>query len=146
MATRAANLWEETAVEAPPTPPLTGSIAADVAIIGAGYLGLAAALHLTEAGAQVVVLDAESPGWGASGRNGGQVIPGLKYDPDELEARFGKERGERLWRFAAGTADVVFDLIERHLLRADARRTAWVQAIHSQKAAVRARHRAARKR
>jgi glycine/D-amino acid oxidase-like deaminating enzyme len=143
VASRAANLWEETAVEAPTAPQLQGAIAADVVVIGAGYLGLAAALHLAEADVHVVVLDAEAPGWGASGRNGGQVIPGLKYDPDELEARFGKERGERLWGFAGGTAEVVFGLIERHQLRAEARRTAWVQAIHSRKAAVRARDRAA---
>jgi glycine/D-amino acid oxidase-like deaminating enzyme len=143
MASRAANLWEETAVAAPATPPLEGSTKADVAIIGAGYLGLSASLHLAEAGVAVVVLDAEAPGWGASGRNGGQIIPGVKYDPDELEARLGREAGERLWRFAAGTADTVFDLIERHQLRAEARRTAWVQAIHSEKAAVRARARAA---
>jgi glycine/D-amino acid oxidase-like deaminating enzyme len=143
MASRAANLWEETAVAAPATPPLEGSTKADVAIIGAGYHGLSASLHLAEAGVAVVVLDAEAPGWGASGRNGGQIIPGLKYDPDELEARFGKEAGERLWRFASGTADTIFDLIERHQLRAEARRTAWVQAIHSEKAAVRARARAA---
>jgi glycine/D-amino acid oxidase-like deaminating enzyme len=142
MASRAANLWEETAVAAPATPPLDDSAVADVAVIGAGYLGLAAALHLAKAGVNVVVLDAESPGWGASGRNGGQVIPGLKYDPDELEASFGKERGERLWRFAGDTADVVFDLIARNNLRAEARRTAWVQAIHSEKAAARARRRA----
>ena len=143
MASRAANLWEETAVAAPGTPPLEDSTVAEIAIIGAGYLGLSAALHLAEAGASVVIIEAEMPGWGASGRNGGQIIPGLKYDPDELEAKFGKERGERLWRFAGRTADVVFDLVERHQLRAEARRTAWVQAIHSEKAAVRARQRAA---
>jgi glycine/D-amino acid oxidase-like deaminating enzyme len=143
VASHAANLWEETAVAAPATPTLVESIAADAAVIGAGYLGLAAALHLAEAGIDVVVLDAEAPGWGASGRNGGQIIPGLKYDPDEIERHFGKERGARLWRFAGGTADVVFDLVARHQLRAEARRTAWVQAIHSHKAAVRARDRAA---
>lgn len=142
MASRPANLWEETAVDAPATPPLDASTATDVVIVGAGYLGLAAALHLAEAGVGVVVLDAAYPGWGASGRNGGQVIPGLKYDPDEIEAKFGRDRGERLWRFAGATADVVFDLIQRHRLRAEARRTAWVQAIHSEKAAIRARRRA----
>jgi glycine/D-amino acid oxidase-like deaminating enzyme len=142
MVSRAANLWEETAVAAPATPPLEESTSADVVIVGAGYLGLSAALHLAEAGVSVVVLDAETPGWGASGRNGGQIIPGLKYDPDEIEALFGKERGERLWRFAGRTADVVFELVGRHQLRTEARRTAWVQAIHSQKAAVRACHRA----
>jgi glycine/D-amino acid oxidase-like deaminating enzyme len=142
MASRAANLWEETAVEAPATPPLEESAKADVIVVGAGYLGLSAALHLAEAGADVVVLDAQAPGWGASGRNGGQIIPGLKYDPDEIEARFGREAGDRLWRFAGATADVVFALAERHQLRAEATRTAWVQAIHSERAAVRARRRA----
>jgi glycine/D-amino acid oxidase-like deaminating enzyme len=142
VASRPANLWEETAVDAPCTPPLDTSTTADAVIVGAGYLGLSAALHLAEAGADVVVLDAAHPGWGASGRNGGQVIPGLKYDPDEIEARLGCDKGERLWRFAGATADVVFDLVRRHELRAEARRTAWVQAIHSEKAARRARRRA----
>ena len=70
----------------------------------------------------VLVVDAEAPGWGASGRNGGQVIPGLKYDPGELEAMFGRERGERIWRFAGATADFVLDLIARHGLDCGARR------------------------
>ena len=60
---------------------MPGTFAREVLVVGAGYLGLSAALHLAEAGRDVVVLDAEAPGWGASGRNGGQVIPGLKYDP-----------------------------------------------------------------
>jgi glycine/D-amino acid oxidase-like deaminating enzyme len=143
MASRHANLWAETAIAAPPTPPLDQSIATDVLAIGAGYLGLSASLHLAEAGVSVVALDAESPGWGASGRNGGQVIPGLKYDPDELEAMLGRERGERLWRFAGATADTVFDLVARHGLQAEAKRTAWVQGLHSSAAVERAKRRAA---
>jgi glycine/D-amino acid oxidase-like deaminating enzyme len=89
-----------------------------------------------------LALDAEAPGWGASGRNGGQIIPGLKYDPDELEAMFGRERGERLWRFAGRTADTVFHLVARHGLAAEAKRTAWVQALHSAAAVERAKRRA----
>jgi glycine/D-amino acid oxidase-like deaminating enzyme len=108
--TRHANVWEETAVAAPSVPRLDGAQTASVLVIGAGYLGLSAALHLAEAGVDVLVVDAEQPGWGASGRNGGQVIPGLKYDPSELEAMLGRERGERVWRFAGAAADVVFDL------------------------------------
>jgi glycine/D-amino acid oxidase-like deaminating enzyme len=141
MSGRHANLWEETAIAAQPTPPLDVSLATGVLVIGAGYLGLSAALHLAEAGAEVLALDAEAPGWGASGRNGGQVIPGLKYDPDEIEAIFGRERGERLWRFAGQTANVVFDLVARHGLAAEARRTAWVQGLHSAAAVERARRR-----
>ena len=125
---RLANLWEETAVPAPRLEPL----------VGAGYLGLSAALHIAEAGGDAIVLEAEAPGWGASGRNGGQLIPGLKHDPDEIEGALGRERGERLWRFAGRTADFVFALIERLGLKAEARRTAWVQGIHSEKAALRA--------
>ncbi|MFZ2105869.1 MAG: FAD-binding oxidoreductase [Roseiarcus sp.] len=139
---RLANLWEETAVPEPRFEPLVGAAHAKVLIVGAGYLGLSAALHIAEAGGDAIVLEAEAPGWGASGRNGGQLIPGLKHDPDEIEAALGRERGERLWRFAGRTADFVFALIGRLGLEAEARRTAWVQGIHSEKAALRARARA----
>ena len=55
-----------------------------MAVVGGGFTGLSAALHLAEQGAGVTLLEAGEPGWGASGRNGGQVNPGLKPDPDEL--------------------------------------------------------------
>jgi glycine/D-amino acid oxidase-like deaminating enzyme len=139
---RLANLWEETAVSAPIVEPLEGNVRADVLVVGAGYLGLSAALHIAEAGADAIVLEAQAPGYGASGRNGGQLIPGLKYDPDDIEASLGRERGERLWRFAGHTADFVFDLVERLGLTAEASRTAWIQGVHSEKAANRARARA----
>ena len=136
-----ANVWMETAVPAPVVPQLEGAHQASVLVVGAGYLGLSAALHLAQSGVDVIVVDAEAPGWGASGRNGGQVIPGLKYDPIELEAMFGRERGERIWRFAGAAADFVFDLVARHRLNCNARRAPWIQGIHSQKAADRARRR-----
>ena len=121
------SLWAATARPAPATPPLDASREADVVIVGAGYSGLAAALQLAEAGASVVVLEAGEPGWGASGRNGGQVIPGLKYDPDELVAMFGPEAGEHLVRVTGGGPDTVFDLIARHQIDCDARRCGWIQ-------------------
>jgi glycine/D-amino acid oxidase-like deaminating enzyme len=120
-------LWTATAPPAPPTPPLYEDATADVAIVGGGYCGLSAALHLAEAGARVRLLETEEPGWGASGRNGGQVIPGLKYDPDELERMFPGEAGARLVRFAGGTADAVFDLIARHRMDVPHVRAGWVQ-------------------
>ena len=135
--TRFANVWEETAVPPPIVPTLEGAHAASVLVIGAGYLGLSAALHLRQSGAEVIVVDAEAPGWGASGRNGGQVIPGLKYDPGELETMLGRERGERLWRFAGGAADFVLDLVAQHGLDCGARRATWIQGVHSEKAAAR---------
>jgi glycine/D-amino acid oxidase-like deaminating enzyme len=121
------SLWAATARAPPPTPPLDMSRQADVAIVGAGYSGLAAALQLAESGASVVVLEAGEPGWGASGRNGGQVIPGLKSDPDELVATFGPDAGEHLARVAGGAADTVFALIARHGIDCEARQCGWIQ-------------------
>lgn len=130
----APSVWEATAATPPGTPPLGESRRADVAIIGAGYAGLSAALHLAEGGAEAVVLEAAEPGWGASGRNGGQVIPGLKFDPDELDALFGVEAGGRLAEFAGQTADCVFGLIDKHRIACDPVRAGWVQAAHSREA------------
>jgi len=83
------SLWTATAPPAPSVPPLEESTRADVCVIGAGYAGLSTALHLAERGVRTVVLEAKEPGYGGSGRNGGQVIPGLKYDPDDLEKMYG---------------------------------------------------------
>jgi glycine/D-amino acid oxidase-like deaminating enzyme len=121
------SLWAATARKAPATPPLDASRQADVAIVGAGYSGLGAALQLAESGISVIVLEAGEPGWGASGRNGGQVIPGLKSDPDEVVAMFGLEAGEHLVRVAGGAPDTVFDLIARHKIECEARRCGWIQ-------------------
>lgn len=125
------SLWTATAPPAPLVPPLEESTRADVCVIGAGYAGLSTALHLAERGVQTVVLEAKEPGYGGSGRNGGQVIPGLKYDPDDLEAVFGPERGPRLVDFAGRTADTVFDLIAKHRMNVAYTRSGWIQGAHS---------------
>jgi hypothetical protein len=93
------SLWAATAPAAPEYPPLEGEKSAQLCIVGAGFTGLSAALHAAEGGVDVVLLEAAEPGWGAAGRNGGQVIPGLKLDPDDLEQRFGSERGQTLVEF-----------------------------------------------
>jgi glycine/D-amino acid oxidase-like deaminating enzyme len=110
---------------------LTESIRAEVAIIGAGYTGLSAALHLAEAGHDVVVLDAADVGERASGLNGGQVIPGVKHDPDTLEEMFGPVVGSRLVDTVASAPDVVFDLIQKHEIACAATRTGWIQPATS---------------
>jgi gamma-glutamylputrescine oxidase len=79
--------YAATAVNAPQRPALAGDCRADVCIVGAGYTGLSAALHLARAGLSVVVLEAHRAGWGASGRNGGQVGSGQRQDQDWIEAR-----------------------------------------------------------
>lgn len=103
-------------------------------IIGGGFTGLSAALHLAQTGQRVVVLEAETPGWGASGRNGGQVNPGLHDSPDAIIARFGADVGGRMVKISGGSADLVFDLIEQHGIMCDANRSGWIRAAHSTKA------------
>ena len=125
------SLWTATANPAPDCPPLVGEVEADLAIVGGGFTGLSAALHAAEAGLRVVVLEAETPGWGASGRNGGQVNPGLYVDPDAVEARFGTDMGARMVAFAGGAGRLVFDLIGRHGIQCDARPVGWIRAAHN---------------
>ncbi|RWX59480.1 FAD-binding oxidoreductase, partial [Mesorhizobium sp. M4B.F.Ca.ET.089.01.1.1] len=91
-------------------------------------------LHAARQGLAVQVLDAGAIGVGASGLNGGQVIPGLKYDPEWLVEHFGKERGEALVNFAASTADAVFDLIRDEKLAVPFTRNGWIQAAHTETA------------
>ena len=125
------SLWAATAAPPPDTQPLTQSTQADVLVVGGGYAGLSTALHLAEQGVRTVLLEAREIGFGGSGRNGGQVIPGLKYDPDALVAMFGAEAGERLVRFAGATADSVFNLIERHAMDVPHVRQGWIQGAHN---------------
>ena len=127
----ARTLWAATAPPAPETPPLEGERRADVAVVGGGYTGLSTALHLAEAGAEVVVLEAREPGWGASGRNAGMVIAGLKHDPDDLGAMLGPEMGARLVAISAGAPDLVFDLVERFAIACEPVKAGWIQPAHA---------------
>lgn len=115
-------------------PVLSGTTETDVAIIGGGFTGLSTALHLAGAGVSTLVLEARHVGFGASGRNGGQVIPGLKYDPEDLLTKFGPQRGQALIELAGGAADAVFDLVERHGIDCSPVRAGWIQAAHSPRA------------
>ncbi len=123
------SYWMDTATPAPRAPALEESRHTDVLIIGAGFTGLSTALHLAPSGASVTVVDAHQPGWGASGRNGGQVNPTLKYDPDELTAMFG-DRADKLIHAIAASADQVFDLIDRHRMDCKPVRSGWLQVSY----------------
>lgn len=129
------SLYAETAREAPPTPALNGDVRVRVAVVGGGFTGLSAALHLAQAGVEVAVLEANEPGWGASGRNGGQVNPGLKHEPDDIERRFGRDLGGRMVRLAGGAPERVFALIREHQIRCEARQGGTVRAAFTAKSA-----------
>lgn len=121
------SLWASTAVDAPSCPPLMSDVNTDVCIVGAGFTGLSTAIHLAEKGVNVTVLEGREVGWGASGRTGGQIIPGLKKDPAELEEEYGPELGPRLTQLIGNAANVVFDLIKRHNIDCHAINKGWIQ-------------------
>ena len=103
----------------------------DVGIVGAGYMGLAAALKLAIQGARVAVVEAAEVGWGASGRNNGLIAPGLKRDPHRVRRMLGREAGERLLRLSGDAPKRVFELIDQHGIHCDAQNNGWIQAAHS---------------
>lgn len=106
--------YAASAHEAPELPPLCGSARADVCVVGGGYTGLSTALHLAERGADVVLLEAERIGWGASGRNGGHVGTGQRRAQSELEQRLGTGHARVLWDLGLEAVALVRALIERH--------------------------------
>ncbi|MFC7704423.1 NAD(P)/FAD-dependent oxidoreductase [Plastorhodobacter daqingensis] len=120
---RSHGLWEKSAPEAPATAPLSGEITADVAVIGAGYTGLSAALHLAEGGASAVVLEAAEIGFGGAGRNVGLVNAGMWVMPDTLPGVLGAVHGDRLLGALGDGPGEVFDLISRHDIDCEAVRT-----------------------
>ncbi len=124
------TVWAPTAIPSPPVTALHGERRASIAIVGGGYAGLSAALHLAESGVDAALLEAGEIGEGASGRNNGQVIPGFKYDPDELAAKLG-ETGERMASWGGKLGDLVFSLIEKHRIDCAPRRAGWLQLAHS---------------
>lgn len=134
-------LWAATAMPAEQLPELEGALRAEVAIVGAGYTGLSAALHLAERARDTVVIDALEPGERASGLNGGQVIAGVKHDPDGLLHRLGPQLGPRALSIIGGGPDLVFDLIARHDIHCQPVRTGWIQAASTERelSAIRAR-------
>ncbi|MDY6857762.1 MAG: FAD-binding oxidoreductase [Pseudomonadota bacterium] len=106
--------YAATATPPGPFPELRGDTRADVCVIGGGYTGLSAALHLAGRGYDVVLLEAHRMGFGASGRNGGQVGSGQRLEQDALERLMGDEDATRLWHLAEDAKALVAALIADH--------------------------------
>ncbi|KJZ10838.1 oxidoreductase [Marinomonas sp. S3726] len=98
---------------------LVGDEDCDVCIIGGGFTGLSAALHLAEKGYSVILLEAHKVAWGASGRNGGQVCQGHNMSHEDMIAKVGKESADLLWQMSLDSVDLVKDLIEKHQIQCD---------------------------
>lgn len=135
----AVSLWDGTAEEAPIEAPMRGGenigaateAATEVAIVGGGFTGLSAALHLSQKGIGAHVLEARSIGHGGSGRNAGLVNAGLWLPPQDIIARLGEERGAALVRRLCDAPACVFALIDKHQIRCEAARCGTIHAAHS---------------
>ena len=125
------SLWAAMTPVGPVLSELVGTAEADVVVIGAGFTGLSSALHLREAGVDVAIVEAMEPGWGASGRNNGQVIPTLsRRDPEDIIAKHGAV-GERFVGLLRDSAGTLFDVARRYQIQAEQEQTGWVQPVHS---------------
>lgn len=124
-------LWVDGVRRVDANAPIGARESCDLLVVGAGFLGLNAARIAARRGLSVRVIDSRRLGEGASGLNGGQVIPGLKYDPEKILVHFGDEQGARLNAFAESTADVLFRTIADERLDVPHERSGWIQACHT---------------
>lgn len=129
------SLWADAVENTDVNAPLDGDLQTDVTIIGAGFTGLRAALHLAEAGTSVAVIDTGDVGWGASGRNGGQVNPMLPFNsPARLRQLLGATYFERLTEASLNSADELFSLIDTYQIECQARQNGWLRVLHNERA------------
>jgi glycine/D-amino acid oxidase-like deaminating enzyme len=105
----------------------------DVAVIGAGFTGLSAARTLARRGAKVVVLEAETIGWGASSRNGGMVLAGLKLGVEKLISLWGRERAQRMYAASLASLDCVAQIIREEAIDCDFSRCGHLEVACKQK-------------
>jgi glycine/D-amino acid oxidase-like deaminating enzyme len=125
------SLWAATAPERALAPAFAGSAETDVAVIGAGFTGLSAAIEIARGGGHVTVLEGKAVGWGASGRNNGQVIPVLtSAEPDMWIKRYGAA-GERMVQLIGNSANILFDLVREFDMDAEAEQSGWFQPAHT---------------
>src|SRR5271157_4088130 len=125
------NYWLTTVeMPAPPAQPLPET--ADVAVIGAGFTGLSAALALAKRGAKVIVLEAETIGWGASSRNGGMVLTGLKLGVNKLISTYGRDLARRMYAASLETVNCVERIVREESIACDFARTGHLEVACKQ--------------
>ena len=129
--TRFPSLWSATATEDDLSEPLAGDTRCDVAVVGAGYTGLSAAIELQRHGIRTVVLEGGFPGWGGSGRNSGAVIRGFKNSRSQLVKEFGEDHGRAMSDFGASVSSKVFGLIDEFGINCDLIRSGWLLPGHN---------------
>jgi gamma-glutamylputrescine oxidase len=110
----AASYYAASANPQPERASLVGRIDADVCVVGAGYTGLSTALHLAEAGFKVVILEAAKVGWGASGRNGGQIVHSYSRDIDVIEQNHGKVVADAMGNMAFEGARIIRERVAKY--------------------------------
>ncbi|CAO3374803.1 NAD(P)/FAD-dependent oxidoreductase [Azospirillum argentinense] len=111
--------YADTATPHPQHPALEGTLSCDVCVVGGGYTGLMTALELAERGYDVVLLEANRVGWGASGRNGGQIITGYNKSMSTIERWVGKEDARRLWDLGEESKALLAERVARHAIPCD---------------------------
>src|SRR6202521_4143726 len=126
------SLWESTAEPLRAFPSLSDEVQADVVIIGAGYTGLSAAHHIAKSGLRPIVLEANQPGWGASGRNGGVVTAKFRLSFRDIDAAHGRAMARRMYEIAHESVEIVEQLVsEFGIGSARLMRSGQVKAAHN---------------
>jgi len=113
-------------------PPAAGELSCDVCVIGGGYTGLSTALHAAERGLDTILIEANRVGWGASGRNGGQVGTGQRIDQDDLEKMVGDAKAKQLWGVAEDAKALVRSLVQEHGIQCDLKH-GYIHADHRER-------------
>lgn len=125
------GLWAATATSPPVLSPLSGEKQTDVAIVGGGYTGLSAALHLANSGTDCIVLEGKKIGYGGAGRNVGLVNAGLWLMPSDVIKTLGPPYAENLITILGQSPDLVYNLIERYNIDCEAKRNGTLHCAHS---------------
>jgi gamma-glutamylputrescine oxidase len=123
------SYYAASANPAPERPELVGEVNCDVCVVGAGFSGISSALHLAEKGYKVVVVEAARVGWGASGRNGGQMVNGYSRDIDTIRARYGEDAARQLGEMSLEGGDIIRQRVATYGIDCDLKDTNFFAAF-----------------